>query len=164
MDVRPSKKVRRNPVNVQKYKFKSARVPRAIQTRGTPEGYYDIPYHQMVRLYCNTSSGFGLRIKHQWLRMAEPAIKVLALPSNPTTHVSRSVILELLRRMKILVFLISLAFRRSLMMLNLLRLPLKHGLMLNRQILLLPCRMLLKFGHVMTQMTVIPYEFYSRIC
>ena len=58
MDVRPSKKVRRNPVNVQKYKFKSARVPRAIQTRGTPEGYYDIPYHQMVRLYCNTSSGF----------------------------------------------------------------------------------------------------------
>ena len=66
----------------------------------------------------------------------------IGIAFQPNKHVSRSAILELLRRMKILVFLISLAFRRSLMMLNLLRLPLKHGLMLNRQILLLPCRML----------------------
>ena len=39
--------------------------------------------------------------------------------------------------------------------------------MLNRQILLLPCRMLLKFGHVMTQMTVIPvrvlFKEYAKV-
>lgn len=54
--VQKNKKSRRNGYSYSKYK--QSRVPRAIQTRGTPEGYYDIPYHQMVRLYCNTSSGF----------------------------------------------------------------------------------------------------------
>lgn len=34
------------------------RVPRAISTRGTPDGYYEIPMRQLFRVYCNTSSGF----------------------------------------------------------------------------------------------------------
>lgn len=54
--VQKNKKPRLNAFSYSKYK--QSRVPRAIKTRGTPEGYYDIPYHQMVRLYCNTSSGF----------------------------------------------------------------------------------------------------------
>lgn len=34
------------------------RVPRAISTRGTPDGYYEIPMRQLFRVYVNTSSGF----------------------------------------------------------------------------------------------------------
>ena len=34
------------------------RVPRAISTRGTPDGYYEIPVRQLFRVYCNTSTGF----------------------------------------------------------------------------------------------------------
>lgn len=33
------------------------RVPRAISTRGTPDGYYEIPMRQLFRIYGNTSSG-----------------------------------------------------------------------------------------------------------
>lgn len=33
------------------------RVPRAIQTRGTPDGYYEIPSNLLVRLYYNNSTG-----------------------------------------------------------------------------------------------------------
>lgn len=32
-------------------------MPKAIQTRGTPGGYYEIPVRQLFRLYGNTSSG-----------------------------------------------------------------------------------------------------------
>ena len=53
-----NKKPRLNAFSYSKYKYRKTRVPRAIKTRGTPDGYYDIPYQQMVRLYCNTSSGF----------------------------------------------------------------------------------------------------------
>lgn len=34
------------------------RVPRAIQSRGTPGGYYEIPMRQLFRVYVNTSTGF----------------------------------------------------------------------------------------------------------
>lgn len=34
------------------------RVPRAISTRGTPSGYYEIPMRQLFRVYVNTSTGF----------------------------------------------------------------------------------------------------------
>lgn len=33
------------------------KVPKAIQTRGTPNGYYEIPFRQLFRLYGNTSTG-----------------------------------------------------------------------------------------------------------
>lgn len=33
------------------------RVPRAISTRGTPDGYYEMPMRQLFRVYGNTSSG-----------------------------------------------------------------------------------------------------------
>lgn len=33
------------------------KLPRAIQTRGTPNGYYEIPMRQLFRMYCNSSSG-----------------------------------------------------------------------------------------------------------
>lgn len=35
-----------------------SRVPRAIATRGTPDGYTEINYTQMIRLYTQTSTGF----------------------------------------------------------------------------------------------------------
>lgn len=38
--------------------MKMTKVPRAISTRGTKDGYYEIPCTQLIRLYCNTSSGF----------------------------------------------------------------------------------------------------------
>lgn len=34
------------------------RVPRALSTRGTPDGYYEIPMRQLFRIYVNTSTGF----------------------------------------------------------------------------------------------------------
>lgn len=34
------------------------RLPRAISTRGTPDGYYEIPMRQLFRVYVNTSTGF----------------------------------------------------------------------------------------------------------
>lgn len=33
------------------------RVPRAIRTRGTPDGYYEIPQNVLLRFYFNTSTG-----------------------------------------------------------------------------------------------------------
>lgn len=36
---------------------RASRVPRAIKTRGTPDGYYEIPVNMLVRLYYNTTSG-----------------------------------------------------------------------------------------------------------
>lgn len=34
------------------------RVPRALSTRGTPDGYYEIPMRQLFRVYVNTSTGY----------------------------------------------------------------------------------------------------------
>lgn len=34
-----------------------SRVPRAIQTRGTPNGYYEIPVNVLIRLYFNSTTG-----------------------------------------------------------------------------------------------------------
>lgn len=36
---------------------RASRVPQAIKTRGTPDGYYEIPVNMLVRLYYNTTSG-----------------------------------------------------------------------------------------------------------
>ena len=41
----------------RKRRYKS-KIPRAIQTRGTPDGYYEIPVRTLTRIYVNTSSGF----------------------------------------------------------------------------------------------------------
>lgn len=42
----------------KKRQMRVTKVPRPIQTRGTPDGYYEIPCTQLIRFYCNTSSGF----------------------------------------------------------------------------------------------------------
>lgn len=39
-------------------KMKVSRIPRAISTRGTPDGYYEIPCTQLIRIRCTTSTGF----------------------------------------------------------------------------------------------------------
>lgn len=39
-------------------RYKTQRVPRALFTRGTPQGYYEIPTTQLIRIYTNTSTGF----------------------------------------------------------------------------------------------------------
>lgn len=36
---------------------RASRVPRAIQTRGTPDGYYEIPVNMLIRLYYNSTTG-----------------------------------------------------------------------------------------------------------
>lgn len=41
----------------RKKRYKS-KIPRAIQTRGTPDGYYEIPVRTLTRIYINTSTGF----------------------------------------------------------------------------------------------------------
>lgn len=38
-------------------RYSKRKVPRAIRTRGTPDGYYEIPVKVLTRLYVNTSSG-----------------------------------------------------------------------------------------------------------
>ena len=40
----------------RKKRYKS-KIPRAIQTRGTPDGYYEIPVRTLTRVYINTSTG-----------------------------------------------------------------------------------------------------------
>lgn len=37
--------------------FMNRRVPKAIQTRGTPDGYYEIPSNMLIRLYYNSTTG-----------------------------------------------------------------------------------------------------------
>lgn len=37
--------------------LRGSRVPRAIQTRGTPDGYYEIPSNILIRLYFNNTTG-----------------------------------------------------------------------------------------------------------
>lgn len=41
----------------RKRRYAKRKVPRAIQTRGTPDGYYEIPVKVLTRIYVNTSSG-----------------------------------------------------------------------------------------------------------
>lgn len=42
----------------KKRSMRVVKVPRPIQTRGTPDGYYEIPCTQMIRIRCTTSTGF----------------------------------------------------------------------------------------------------------
>lgn len=56
MAKRPFKKQRRG--SYKKNAGALVKVPRAIQTRGTPDGYYEIPSRQLFRLYTTSSSGF----------------------------------------------------------------------------------------------------------
>lgn len=42
----------------RKRRFYKSKVPRAIKTRGTPDGYYEIPVRTLTRIYINTSTGF----------------------------------------------------------------------------------------------------------
>lgn len=50
-----SKRQRRGSKKDAKYRKSS--LPVAIRTRGTPDGYYEIPVRSLVKLYCNTSTG-----------------------------------------------------------------------------------------------------------
>lgn len=54
---RPAKKARRGSFP-KRNAGTLVKVPKPIQTRGTPAGYYEIPMRQLFRLYTNSSSGF----------------------------------------------------------------------------------------------------------
>lgn len=41
----------------RKFRGSSARIPRAISTRGTPDGYYEIPVRTLLKVYCTNGSG-----------------------------------------------------------------------------------------------------------
>lgn len=58
-DMPVAKRQKKNP-KYSKYGKKNYKpsMPVAIRTRGTPDGYYEIPVRQLIKLYCNTSSGF----------------------------------------------------------------------------------------------------------
>lgn len=54
-----SKRQRRGSRNARAL-TRTSRVPRAISTRGTPSGYYEMQSNTLMRFYCNTSTGaFG---------------------------------------------------------------------------------------------------------
>lgn len=48
---------RRQMVSSYRRRYKKSKVPRAIKTRGTPLGYYEIPVRTLTRIYVNTSTG-----------------------------------------------------------------------------------------------------------
>ena len=52
-----SRNVRRRP-NPKKFSRGVSRIPRAISTRGTPDGYYEIPVRTLLKVYGNNGSGF----------------------------------------------------------------------------------------------------------
>ncbi len=52
-----SRRVRRRP-NPKSFRGSSARIPRAIQTRGTPSGYYEIPVRTLIKVVGNNQAGF----------------------------------------------------------------------------------------------------------
>lgn len=52
-----SRRVRRRP-NPKNFRGSSARIPRAIATRGTPDGYYEIPVRSLLKIYYSSTSGF----------------------------------------------------------------------------------------------------------
>jgi len=52
-----SRRVRRRP-NPKSFRGSSARIPRAIQTRGTPDGYYEIPVRTLIKVVGNNQAGF----------------------------------------------------------------------------------------------------------
>lgn len=56
-DMPAPKRQRTNKHYAKKRASSLVRVPRALQTRGTPDGYYEIPHRQLFRLYGNTSTG-----------------------------------------------------------------------------------------------------------
>ncbi len=51
-----SRRVRRRPN--PRFRGSSARVPRAISTRGTPNGYYEIPVRSLLKIYYSSTNGF----------------------------------------------------------------------------------------------------------
>jgi len=40
------------------FRGSSSKIPRAISTRGTPDGYYEIPVRTLLKIYCSSTSGF----------------------------------------------------------------------------------------------------------
>jgi len=56
-DMPAPKRQRTNKHYAKKRASAIVRVPRAISTRGTPDGYYEIPMRQLFRIYGNTSTG-----------------------------------------------------------------------------------------------------------
>lgn len=56
-DMPPSKKQRKYSKDYGKRKAYKQSLPMAIRTRGTPDGYYEIPVKTLIKLYANTSTG-----------------------------------------------------------------------------------------------------------
>lgn len=54
---RPTKRTRSGSFRRPSGRQLVTRVPRAIRTRGTPDGYYEIPTNVLLRFYFNTSTG-----------------------------------------------------------------------------------------------------------
>lgn len=54
---RPTKRTRSGSFRRPSNRRLVTRVPRAIRTRGTPDGYYEIPTNVLLRFYFNTSTG-----------------------------------------------------------------------------------------------------------
>ena len=52
-----SRNVRRRP-NPKNFTRGVTRIPRAISTRGTPDGYYEIPVRTLLKVYGNNANGF----------------------------------------------------------------------------------------------------------
>ena len=53
-----SRNVRRRVSNPKKFTRGVSRIPRAISTRGTPNGYYEIPVRTLLKVYGNNGQGF----------------------------------------------------------------------------------------------------------
>lgn len=53
----PLKKYKRSRKNYGQRKVSKPSLPMAIRTRGTPDGYYEIPVRTLIKLYANTSTG-----------------------------------------------------------------------------------------------------------
>ena len=53
-----SRRVRRRTNAPKKFTRGVSRIPRAISTRGTPDGYYEIPVRTLLKVYGNNAAGF----------------------------------------------------------------------------------------------------------
>lgn len=61
------------------------RVPRAIQTRGTPDGYYEIPSTILLRFYFNTSTGIWDTDQTTGAQLGLTGYPGMGFRFNPTT-------------------------------------------------------------------------------
>jgi len=52
-----SRRIRRRP-NPKQFRGSSAKIPQAIRTRGTPDGYYEIPVRTLIKVVGNNQAGF----------------------------------------------------------------------------------------------------------